>query len=111
MATDHLKSLHTLERYGDGSMGQILKLKMSDRSVPSIMASQQSIIESTVAKNVSSVQLTKPAKPHHTSGPNKGLVMQARTFPSTCLACDEDHAIYSPVYILKCGEMKEPSST
>ena len=77
-------------------MGQILKLKMSDRSGPSIMASQQSILEATVAKNASSVQLTKSAKPRHTAGYNKGLVIQARTFLSTCPACDEDHAIYSP---------------
>ena len=117
VATDLLKSLHTLERYGDGSMGQILtgivELKMSNKfrqewaihhGKPEVIPhvshliqfaeGRQSILEATIAKNAaSSAQPTKSAKPHHTSA-NRGSVMQARTFPSTCPACDEDHAIY-----------------
>ena len=116
VASDHLKSLHTLERYGDGCMGQILiELKMSNKFRPEwaihhgkpeviphvshliqFVEARQSILEATIAKNAaSSAQPTKSAKPHHTPGPNRGSVMQARTFPSTCPACNEDHAIYS----------------
>ena len=116
MATDLLKSLHMLERYGDGSMGQILsgivELKMSYKlrqewaihhGKPEVIPHMSHLIQfaegrwsATIAKNTAlSAQPTKSAKPHHTPGPNRGSVMQTRTFPSTCPACDEDHAIYS----------------